>query len=174
MRHTDEFGDVTNYSASWAGNTGAWVEDALTKALDNTATNITGVENKLVSRGEFTDENELILYTKDGNQLDPIRISVEQPDYEYGIYIYGLRVTDDSGSEIYKESSDTASIQYKSTKDFEVGIAAYAIAKYSSGDKDANKLLKITLSYGNNTCTKTVKSINYSYFKTSSKGVEGL
>lgn len=175
MRHTDEFGDdVTNYSESWAGNTGAWVEDALTKALDNTATNITGVENKLVSRGEFTDENELILYTKDGNQLEPIRISVEQPDYEYGIYIYGLRVTDDSGSEIYKENSDTASIQYKSTKDFEVGIAAYAIAKYSSGDKDANKLLKITLSYGNNTCTKTVKSINYSYFKTSSKGVEGL
>ena len=173
-RHKDEYSDITNYTENWEGKAGAWVEDAVTKALNKHEEEINTTKGYKIKDLNFAyndNVGKLTITTEDNSQYDT-EITVEQPSYEYGIYIYGVRVTENNKSTIYTSSTstDAVAIQYKSDKTFEVGVAPYAIGIYASGKKDVSKTLKFTLSFGNSKCTKTARTVSVSYLKINSTG----
>jgi hypothetical protein len=79
MARKDEYSDITNYTENWEGKVGAWVEDAVTKALDEH-----GKEIKITKGYKIKDLNfayndnvgKLTITTEDDSQYNT-EITVE-------------------------------------------------------------------------------------------------
>lgn len=162
-----KFNDLPNkiqdISTEWNGHSGMEVEDYITR-------NIETLDNNIIDSGSYEDQI-LKLHKKDGSSVD-IPVTVQEPTYAYGIYIYGLRI--DGGSPILRDQG-LQTIQYVATKKYELGIAMYATAD-TSIRQDRVGPFSVKIKYGNsNTYTYSVNNISYKYFNLDDSGkVSGL
>ena len=148
---TQNIDNHINYTDNWEGMTGAQVEDAISRALDDD-------KNNRIVGGEYSNPY-LTLKKGDGSNLDPIEITVMTPDYEYGIYVYALRVD----GTVYKGGLTERTIQYNKDKKFELGIAVYATAT-TTYTAQRNTSLTINVTYGNKKTQIHAATISSEYF----------
>jgi hypothetical protein len=67
------------YAEPWQDHYGTEVEDFVTR--------------NMIIGGEYdTNTEKLFLKRADGSTLEPIDITVQTPQYSYGIILYGLRI----------------------------------------------------------------------------------
>lgn len=154
---------ITSLETEWDGHSGMEVEDYISR-------NIEELDNNVIESGIYEDET-LKLYKKDGSSVD-VHITVQEPTYSYGIYIYGLRV--DGGNPILR-GQGLQTIQYVDSKKYELGIAMYATAD-TSIRQDRVGPFSVRVKYGSsNTYTYSVNNISYTYFNLDDSGkVSGL
>ena len=145
------------YTDAWDQHTGEQVEDALTRAIQSNA-------NNAIVGGRYENE-KLTLIKADNTTLDPIEISVIEATYDYGIYIYGLKV---DGTVIKRDNTEQI-IQYNKNKTYQIGIAAYATATTNS-TSDRNISLDLEVTYGSKTVDTSVQVIKSSYFSFAGDG----
>lgn len=151
MAVKDDLINKIEYTDAWDGSTGEQVEDAITRAIQDNA-------NKQIKSGEYKDQ-KLTLYREDGSSLNPIAITVIQPTYSYGIFIYGIKV---NGTLVTRDSSEQI-IQYNKDKKYEIGLAVYATADTTQRD-NRTTALEVNLQYGSKELSTTVQNIAYEYF----------
>lgn len=154
---------ITDLNTEWDGHSGMEVEDFISR-------NIETLDNNVITSGTYEDET-LKLLKKDGTTVD-VHITVQEPTYSYGIFIYGLRVN--GGAPILRGQS-LQTIQYVDSKKYELGIALYATAD-TSIRQDRVGPFSVRIRYGSsNTYTYSVNNISYTYFNLDDSGkVSGL
>ena len=154
---------IPDKDTEWNGHSGMEVEDFITRNLED-------LDNNIIDSGSYEDEI-LKLHKKDGSSVD-IPVTVQEPTYAYGIYIYGLRIN--GGTPILRGQS-LQTIQYTEDKKYELGIAIYATAD-TSIRQDRVGPFPVKIKYGNsNTYTYSVNNISYKYFELDDSGrVSGL
>ena len=155
---------ITSYDDKWDGHSGMEVEDYITRDLERLdGTELTG--------GSY--ENEILKLNKKNGESIEIPVTVTEPTYSFGIYIYALRV---DGRVITRDLEEQL-IQYKKDKNFELGIAMYAISTVGSTQNDRAGSFPVKIKYGANSATTTysVVPIPYRYFTFDDSGnVSGL
>ena len=155
---------IENLETEWDQHSGMEVEDFITRNLET-------LDNNIIESGTY--ENELLkLFKKDGTSVD-IPVTVTEPEYSFGIYIYALRV---DGRVITRDLEEQL-IQYKKDKNFELGIAMYAISTIGSRVTDRVGSFPVKIKYGANSIptTYSVVPIPYKYFTFDDSGnVSGL
>ena len=155
---------IENLETEWDQHSGMEVEDFITRNLEN-------LDNNIIESGTYEDEL-LKLFKKDGTSVD-IPVTVTEPEYSFGIYIYALRV---DGKVITRDLEEQL-IQYKKDKNFELGIAMYAISTIGSRVTDRVGSFPVKIKYGANSIptTYSVVPIPYKYFTFDDSGtVSGL
>jgi hypothetical protein len=131
------------------------VEDFITRKL--AASEIIGMD--------YTN-SKLTLQKADGSTVKT-EITVEPPTYDYGIYVYGLRITDAQGknSNTYIASDSTVVDQYLSGKKYELGVAIYATASTSISTSDEVGTVSTKIEYGYKSKNYNVVNIDYTLFE---------
>lgn len=155
---------IENLETEWDQHSGMEVEDFITRNLET-------LDNNIIVNGTYEDEL-LKLIKKDGTSVD-IPVTVTEPEYSFGIYIYALRV---DGKVITRDLEEQL-IQYKKDKNFELGIAMYAISTIGSRITDRVGSFPVKIKYGANSIptTYSVVPIPYKYFTFDDSGnVSGL
>lgn len=152
-------GQFNSYDEPWDGKTGMAVEDFITRKLQSGNIESISYENSL-----------LTLHKADGSTVETT-VTVETPTYDYGVYVYGLRITDANGkSNIYTSNDESIVSQYTSGKLYEVGIAIYATSSTSVSVSDKVGAVKTKISYGSRSKTLRVSNIPYADCITNSEG----
>ena len=155
---------ITDLETEWDGHSGMEVEDFISRKIEE-------VDNNTLVDGTYEDEI-LKLIKKDGSSID-IPVTVQEPTYSFGIYIYGLRVD----GKIITRDLEEQILQYKKDKTFELGIAMYAISTIGSNQSDRVGSFPVKIKYGANSIATTysVVPISYKYFTFDDSGnVSGL
>lgn len=144
------FGQFDSYDEPWEGKTGMAVEDFITRKLQSGNIESISYENSL-----------LTLHKADGSTVETT-VTVETPTYDYGVYVYGLKITNTNGvSTIYTSLNDTVVSQYTSGKLYEVGIAIYATSSTSVSVSDKVGAVKTKVSYGSRSKSLRISNIPY-------------
>lgn len=163
-RHEDKYNDTTDYTKDWKGETGDWVEDAVTKALNSHDKRIKITEKYKIDSLEYTSDNKLIIHQGDNEQR--VTIEVLPSTYNYGIYIYALQV--DNGSLIFR-GQDVQNVQFNKDKTYKLGVAVFStVSNKNTTDRDVYLPIKFT--YGDRSFSTNVKTTPSEYFDMDSTG----
>ena len=145
---------IEDSKEAWQGRTGQEVEDFVCRNL------ITG--------GEYDSTNENLHLRREGNDDLVIPISVQTPEYVYGIILYGIRING-----VIQPAHEILT-QYRDDKNIELGIAIKSVAVRSGQESTINKPFNLTVNLITNNQNKTVRQsivldqiypISHEYFK---------
>lgn len=142
---------------TWNGHTGQEVEDYITRSIED-------LENNDIVNGTYEDEM-LSLVKKDGSKVE-INVTVQQPTYAFGIYIYGLKVND----KLILRGQDLQTIQYTKDKTYQLGIAMYATADTTVRSNRVGPFSVKVNCGSSNKVTYSVQNISYEYFSLDDSG----
>ena len=132
------------FKEPWESKSGMEVEDFITR--------------NLIVDGNYDGTSEVLALTKaDGSTID-IPVSVQTPQYLYGIILYGVRLdgTVYNGSEML--------MQYRDGRKVELGIAIQSVADRSGTQSTVNKPFDVTIKFNNQNVVKQVYPISHEYF----------
>ena len=164
-RHKEQYEDTTNYTEEWDGKAGDWVEDAVTKALDEHDVRIEKTETYKIDSLEYTLDNELIIHQ--GENQQKVTIEVLPSTYNYGVFIYALQV--DNNPLILRDQS-VQNVQFNKDKTYKLGVAAFStISNKNTADRDTYLPIKFT--YGGRSFSTNIKTTPSKYFTQNSEGV---
>lgn len=132
MAKFDTLGNrIEDIATEWDGHSGMEVEDFICRKLE---------QANIVSAVYDGGTSMLDLNKEDGSKLQ-VEISVIEPEYNYGIMLYGVRV---DGGTIYTEANNTLLTSYVPGKKIELGVVLYATVTTSQTlDRVGNFDLKI-------------------------------
>lgn len=139
-----------SYTEKWEGKSGNAVEDFITRKLEkNDITNLT------------YEGSTLSIIKADGDKVSTT-VTVETPEYKYGVYIYGIRTTDRQGVQRVHSSGQSITLQYiKDQTTVELGIALYAVAVTSYATTDRVGPFKTKITYGTKSGNFNVSNIPF-------------
>lgn len=147
---TAELENKSPYDIAWEGKSGMVVEDFITRKLKSGNISSMSYEN-----------SKLILHKDDGTTVDTT-VTVETPTYDFGVYVYGLKVTDTANkAKTYTAADGSVVTQYTSGKKYELGVAAYATSSTSVSVSDRVGAIKIKIAYGSKVITSRCTNIPY-------------
>lgn len=142
---------ITDLLTEWDGHSGMEVEDFITRSL------IKGIE--------YDSTSEYLKLIKGDDSVLETQVSVQVPNYYYGIILYGIRLdgTVYTGSEML--------MQYRSGRKVELGIAIQSVADRSGTQTTVQKPFSVTLKFNNQTAVKQVYPISHEYFVVEGEGL---
>ena len=128
---------ITSLSEAWHNHTGQEVEDFVCR--------------NIITDGEYdTDAQELHL-KRNGNPDIVFPVTVQTPNYIYGILVYGIRLD----GKIYNSSE--LLMQYRSGRKVELGIAIRSVADRSGNQSTITKPFDVKIDMVTNNENKTVR-----------------
>lgn len=162
FENTELTNPITSYEDKWDGHSGMEVEDYITRDLERLdGTELTG--------GSY--ENEILKLNKKNGESIEIPVTVQEPTYSFGIYIYGLKVDDQLITRNSIEQGGHVLLQYKKDKKFQLGVAIYATSVVGSNIYDRVGPFPVKIKYGGGKeYTYNVQNISHTYFKLGDDG----
>lgn len=147
---------INDVTEGWNQHTGQEVEDFVCRNI------ITG--------GEYDEEHEKLLLKREGNTDIDITVSVQKPEYDYGIIVYGIRLDKDN-NKIY--STSDLLMQYRQGRVIELGIAIKSAAIRSGITTTISKQFQVKVDMITNNDNKTIRQsisspaypISHEYFQ---------
>ena len=91
----EQINTITGLDVSWEGKTESEVEDFITRELKKAE------DNNIIG---MSYENSILTLTKKNGEPIKTSVTVETPEYKYGLYIYGVKLDNDN-SKVYTELS---------------------------------------------------------------------
>ena len=148
---------IKSFDQRWGGTpedpnnkcSGMQVEEFICRNLEN-LTN-TSVENMTYDQSN----SELKIIGKDGNILAQTTVTVVTPTYNYGIWIYGVRL---NNQDVHEASETKLLTQYTKNTKVELGVALYA-SIITTKEQDRLGSYPISVSFGNKTGKYDINTI---------------
>lgn len=146
---------ITSITEDWQDHTGQEVEDFVCRNF------ITG--------GEYDSVEEKLHLFRKGNDDIEIDVSVQQPYYDYGIILYGIKING-----VVQPATQNILTQYRDDVNIELGIAIKSVSIRSEQETNINKPFNLTANLISNDRNKSVRQsiildkvypISHEYFK---------